>query len=45
VPPLQGQVRNAQRAVCVGAGKGLSKTRKQKLEKAKEELRALYGKD
>jgi len=27
------------------AGKGLSKTRKQKLEKAKAELRALYGKD
>jgi Protein of unknown function (DUF3175) len=27
------------------AGKGLSKTRKQKLEKAKDELRALYGKD
>ena len=25
-------------------GKGLSKTRKQKLEKAKGELRALYGK-
>ena len=27
------------------AGKGLSKTRKQELEKAKDELRALYGKD
>ena len=27
------------------AGKGLSKTRKQKLEKAKDELRHLYGKD
>ncbi len=27
------------------AGKGLSKIRKQKLEKAKDELRALYGKD
>jgi Protein of unknown function (DUF3175) len=27
------------------AGKGLSKTRKAKLEKAKEELRVLYGKD
>jgi len=27
------------------AGKGLSKTRKQKLEKAKDELRALYDKD
>lgn len=27
------------------AGKGLSKTRRQKLEKAKQELRALYGKD
>jgi hypothetical protein len=27
------------------AGKGLSKTRKQKLEKAKDELRTLYGKD
>lgn len=27
------------------AGKGLSKTRKGKLEKAKDELRALYGKD
>ena len=27
------------------AGKGLSKTRKQKLEKAKGELRTLYGKD
>jgi Protein of unknown function (DUF3175) len=27
------------------AGKGLSKTRKQKLEKAKDELRALYGKN
>jgi hypothetical protein len=27
------------------AGKGLPKTRKQKLEKAKDELRALYGKD
>jgi hypothetical protein len=27
------------------AGKGLSKTRKAKLEKAKDELRALYGKD
>jgi hypothetical protein len=27
------------------AGKGLSKIRKQKLEKAKAELRALYGKD
>jgi hypothetical protein len=27
------------------AGKGLSKTRKAKLEKAKEELRKLYGKD
>lgn len=27
------------------AGKGLSKTRKQTLEKAKDELRALYGKD
>jgi hypothetical protein len=27
------------------AGKGLSKTRKQKLEEAKDELRALYGKD
>ena len=27
------------------AGKGLSKTRKHKLEKAKDELRALYGKD
>jgi len=27
------------------AGKGLSKARKQKLEKAKDELRALYGKD
>jgi len=27
------------------AGGGLSKTRKQKLEKAKDELRALYGKD
>jgi Protein of unknown function (DUF3175) len=27
------------------AGKGLSKTRKQKLEKAKDELRVLYGKD
>jgi hypothetical protein len=27
------------------AGKGLAKTRKQKLEKAKDELRALYGKD
>jgi hypothetical protein len=27
------------------AGKGLPKTRKAKLEKAKEELRALYGKD
>ena len=26
-------------------GKGLSKTRKAKLEKAKDELRALYGKD
>jgi len=26
-------------------GKGLSKTRKQTLEKAKDELRALYGKD
>jgi hypothetical protein len=26
------------------AGKGLSKTRKGKLEKAKDELRALYGK-
>jgi Protein of unknown function (DUF3175) len=26
-------------------GKGLSKTRKQKLEKAKDELRALYDKD
>jgi hypothetical protein len=26
-------------------GKGLSKTRRQKLEKAKDELRALYGKD
>ena len=26
------------------AGKGLSKTRRQKLEKAKDELRALYGK-
>ena len=27
------------------AGKGLPKTRKQKLEKAKHELRALYGRD
>jgi hypothetical protein len=27
------------------AGRGLSKTRKQKLERAKKELRALYGKD
>ena len=27
------------------AGKGLSKTRKAKLEKAKDELRTLYGKD
>jgi Protein of unknown function (DUF3175) len=27
------------------AGKGLSKPRKQKLERAKAELRALYGKD
>ena len=27
------------------AGKGLSKTREQELEKAKDELRALYGKD
>jgi len=27
------------------AGKGLSATRKNKLEKAKDELRALYGKD
>jgi len=27
------------------AGKGLSKTRRAKLEKAKHELRALYGKD
>jgi hypothetical protein len=27
------------------AGKGLSKTRKAKLEKAKDELRELYGKD
>ena len=27
------------------AGKGLSKTRKDKLEKAKDELRVLYGKD
>jgi Protein of unknown function (DUF3175) len=27
------------------AGNGLSKTRKQKLEKAKDELRVLYGKD
>ena len=27
------------------AGKGLSKSEKQKLEKAKDELRALYGKD
>jgi len=27
------------------AGKGLSRTRKQKLEKAKDELRELYGKD
>jgi hypothetical protein len=27
------------------AGKGLSKTRKGRLEKAKDELRALYGKD
>ena len=27
------------------AGKGLSAARKQKLEKAKDELRALYGKD
>ena len=27
------------------AGKGLSKTRKAKLEKAKDELRRLYGKD
>ena len=27
------------------AGKGLSKTRKTKLEKAKDELRDLYGKD
>lgn len=27
------------------AGKGLSKARKQKLQKAKDELRALYGKD
>jgi hypothetical protein len=27
------------------AGKGLSKTRRAKLEKAKDELRALYGKD
>jgi len=27
------------------AGKGLSKARKQKLEKAKDELRDLYGKD
>ena len=27
------------------AGKGLSKTRKAKLAKAKDELRALYGKD
>jgi hypothetical protein len=27
------------------AGKGLSKTRKNKLEKAKDELRVLYGKD
>ena len=27
------------------AGKGLSKTRKAKLEKAKDELRDLYGKD
>lgn len=27
------------------AGKGLSKSRKAKLEKAKDELRALYGKD
>ncbi len=27
------------------AGKGLSKTRKAKLEKAKDALRALYGKD
>ncbi len=27
------------------AGKGLSKTRKARLEKAKNELRALYGKD
>lgn len=26
------------------AGRGLSKTRKQRLEKAKDELRALYGK-
>jgi hypothetical protein len=26
-------------------GKGLSKTRKKKLEKAKDELRALYDKD
>jgi hypothetical protein len=26
------------------AGKGLSRTRKNKLEKAKDELRALYGK-
>jgi hypothetical protein len=27
------------------AGKGLSRTRRRKLEKAKNELRALYGKD
>jgi hypothetical protein len=27
------------------AGKGLSNTRKAKLEKAKDELRRLYGKD
>lgn len=27
------------------AGKGLSRTRKQTLERAKDELRALYGKD
>jgi hypothetical protein len=27
------------------AGKGLSRARKRKLEKAKDELRALYGKD
>jgi hypothetical protein len=27
------------------AGKGLSRTRRAKLEKAKDELRALYGKD